>query len=49
MAEWIAQQITVVFPWSEAPRYPTRDQDEIYGVAIAPVTNHGTARHTMRT
>src|SRR2546429_7244621 len=34
-AEWIAQQITEAFPWSEAPRYLIRDQDRIYGAAIA--------------
>jgi Integrase core domain len=31
--EWIAQQITEAFPWSEAPRYLIRDQDGIYGAA----------------
>src|SRR6266702_3400887 len=34
-AEWIAQQITEAFPWSETPRYLIRDQDRIYGAAIA--------------
>src|SRR5436190_18137212 len=34
-AEWIAQQITEAFPWSEAPRYLIRDQDRIYGAAVA--------------
>ena len=34
-AEWIARQITEAFPWSEAPRYLIRDQDRIYGAAIA--------------
>src|SRR6266581_3763849 len=34
-AEWIAQQITEAFPWSEAPRYLIRDRDRIYGAAIA--------------
>ncbi len=34
-AEWIAQQITEAFPWSEAPRYLIRDQDGIYGAAVA--------------
>ncbi len=33
-AEWIAQQITEAFP-CEAPRYLIRDQDRIYGAAIA--------------
>ncbi len=33
-AEWIAQQITEAFPWSEAPRYLIRDQDGIYGAAV---------------
>jgi transposase InsO family protein len=33
-AEWIAQQITEAFPWSEAPRYLIRDRDGIYGVAV---------------
>ena len=34
-AEWSAQQITEAFPWSEAPRYLIRDQDRIYGAAVA--------------
>src|SRR5207244_11063589 len=34
-AEWIAQQITEAFPWNEAPRYLIRDQDAIYGAAVA--------------
>src|SRR5256886_3263737 len=34
-AEWIAQQITEAFPWHEAPRYLIRDQDRIYGAAVA--------------
>jgi transposase InsO family protein len=33
-AEWIAQQITEAFPWSEAPRNLIRDQDGIYGTAV---------------
>jgi hypothetical protein len=33
-AEWIAQQITEAFPWSEVPRYLIRDRDGIYGVAV---------------
>src|SRR6266576_2989397 len=33
-AEWVAQQITEAFPWSEAPRYLIRDQDGIYGAAV---------------
>ena len=33
-AEWIAQQITEAFPWSDAPRYLIRDRDGIYGVAV---------------
>jgi transposase InsO family protein len=33
-AEWIAQQITEAFPWSEAPRYLIRDYDGIYGVTV---------------
>jgi transposase InsO family protein len=33
-AEWIAQQTTEAFPWSEAPRYLIRDQDGIYGAAV---------------
>ena len=27
-AEWIARQITDVFPWNEAPRYLIRDRDQ---------------------
>lgn len=33
-AEWIAQQITKAFPWTEAPRYLVRDRDAIYGAAV---------------
>src|SRR4030088_2160995 len=33
-AEWIAQQITEAFPWSEAPRYLLRDQAGISGAAV---------------
>jgi hypothetical protein len=33
--EWIAQQITEAFPWNEVPRYLVRDQDAIYGAAVA--------------
>jgi len=33
-AEWIAQQITEAFPWTEAPRYLIRDRDAIYGAAV---------------
>ncbi len=33
-AEWIAQQITEAFPWTEAPRYLIRDRDGIYGAAV---------------
>jgi hypothetical protein len=33
-AEWIAQQITEAFPWSEAARYLIRDQDSIYGATV---------------
>src|SRR2546425_4679763 len=48
-AEWIAQQITEAFPWSEAPRYLIRDQDGIYGAAIvAPVTGYGHPRQAHR-
>src|SRR5215470_7007426 len=32
-AEWVARQITA-FPWNEAPRYLSRDQDAIYGTAV---------------
>jgi hypothetical protein len=34
-AEWIAQQITEAFPWTEAPRYLVRDRDGIYGTAVS--------------
>jgi hypothetical protein len=30
----MARQITEAFPWDEAPRYPIRDRDQIYGAAI---------------
>src|SRR6266487_3846675 len=33
-AEWIAQQMTEAFPWTEAPRYLIRDRDGIYGAAV---------------
>jgi transposase InsO family protein len=33
-AEWIAQQITEVFPWNVVPRYMIRDRDAIYGAAV---------------
>lgn len=33
-SEWVAQQITEAFPWSEAPRYLIRDRDAIYGAAV---------------
>src|ERR1700716_1261295 len=33
-AEWIARQITVAFPWNEAPDYLIRDRDASYGHAV---------------
>jgi hypothetical protein len=33
-AEWVARQITEAFPWDEAPRYGTRDRDQICGPAV---------------
>lgn len=33
-AEWIARQITEAFPWNEAPRYPIRDRDGMYGNVV---------------
>jgi hypothetical protein len=33
-AEWIARQITEAFPWDEAPRYPIRDRDRIFGAIV---------------
>src|SRR4030095_15374347 len=33
-AEWIAQQITDVFPWDEAPTGLIRDRDARYGQAV---------------
>ncbi len=33
-AEWIAQQLTEAFPWTEAPRYLIRDRDGIYGLRL---------------
>jgi transposase InsO family protein len=33
-AEWIAQQLTEAFPWSEVPSYLIRDRDAIYGTAV---------------
>jgi hypothetical protein len=34
-AEWIAQQITEAFPWTEMPRYLIRGRDGIYGAAVS--------------
>jgi hypothetical protein len=34
MAEWIARQLTKVFPWNEVPRYFLRDRDQIYGAVV---------------
>jgi transposase InsO family protein len=33
-ADWIARQITDVFPWDEAPDYMIRDRDGCYGQAV---------------
>jgi transposase InsO family protein len=33
-AEWIARQISDVFPWGEAPRHIIRDRDASYGRAV---------------
>src|SRR5471032_878053 len=33
-AEWIARQLTEVFPWDAAPRYLIRDRDRIYGAIV---------------
>jgi transposase InsO family protein len=33
-AEWIAQQLSEAFPWTEAPRYLIRDRDGIYSAAV---------------
>src|SRR5471030_3255655 len=33
-AEWIAGQLTEAFPWDEAPRYPIRDRNRIYGSIV---------------
>src|SRR5438094_6651536 len=33
-ADWIARQITEVFPWNESPRYLIRDRDRVYGAAV---------------
>ena len=43
-AEWIAQQITEAFPWTEAPRYLIRDRDAITVLRYAPITSHGHPR-----
>jgi hypothetical protein len=34
-AEWIAGQVTDVFPWDEAPRHLIRDRDGAFGPAYA--------------
>jgi hypothetical protein len=33
-AEWIARQITDVFPWDAAPDYMIRDRGRIYGAVV---------------
>ena len=33
-AEWVARQITVAFPWDEAPHYLIRDRDRIFGRVV---------------
>ena len=33
-AAWTAQQVVNAFPWDEAPQYPLRDRDRIYGDAF---------------
>src|SRR3990170_1673719 len=33
-AEWVARQLTEVFPWNEARRYLIRDRDQIYGTVV---------------
>ena len=33
-AEWIARQLTVAFPWDEAPRYLIHERDQIYGAVV---------------
>ena len=43
-AEWIAQQITEAFPWNDVPRYLVRDQDAIYGAAVAQPIAPGSGR-----
>jgi hypothetical protein len=44
-AEWIAQQITEAFPWSESPRYLIRDRDGgLRCCGHAPITSHGHPR-----
>jgi transposase InsO family protein len=46
-AEWIAQQLTEAFPWTEAPRYLIRDRDGIYSAAVPrPITSDGLPRQT---
>ncbi len=32
--EWIARQVSEVFPWDEAPQYLIRDRDRIYGAVF---------------
>jgi transposase InsO family protein len=33
-AEWIARQVTEVFPWDQAPRYLVRDRDGAFGAVV---------------
>ena len=48
-AEWIAQQITEAFPWSEAPCYLIRDQDgTLRCCRHALATSHGHPRQAHR-
>ena len=52
-AEWIAQQLTEVFGWRNAPRYVVRDRDRVYGArfisAYGPwASGIGRSRHARR-
>ena len=47
-AEWIAQQITEAFPWTQTPRYLIRGRDAIYGAAVTRRKQRSTRSQAVR-
>jgi hypothetical protein len=47
-AEWIAQQITEAFPWTQTPRYLIRGRDAIYGAAVTRRRQRSTHSRAVR-